>query len=165
MRQTKAQVVGLIGGALVALVLVGCGRSGMANRTAVVTFDGVTHHYTLDSCGLDGTTVFVVGRGTNGDILQAVIGVKADHRTGIAASTGITAGRSGATVSAFGTESWARRQGTGRPPGHVNSAGVQGSRIQLSAAAEPVDDQGNVLSVSAARGSASPLTLDARCDR
>lgn len=178
--------VGLAVVVLAGPLLGGCGRKEFADRTARVTVDGATTEYQVDSCGRDQSTVFVVGRADGGRILQAVVGLRPDNRTGIPASTGITltgvevartsttssaatgSAASGSSVpavaelAAFGAESWARRGETGDPPGRIASARVRGSRIQVSGDLEPAPSPDAAGSAEPVR---IPFTLDARCDR
>lgn len=139
----------------------GCGREpGFEDRTARVTVDGETTTYTVDGCGLDEETVFVLGRTDDGRVLQAVLGVEADGETGVTASTGFSVTEADDPVSAFGAEAWARRGEAGNPPGTIESALVRGARIQASGRAQPTDVTGDPTS-------ADPIafSLDARCDQ
>lgn len=143
------------------LGLAGCGREpGFEDRTARVTVDGKTTPYAVDGCGLDGETVFVLGRTEDGRVLQAAVGVEADGETGVTASTGLSVTEGEAPVSAFGSEAWARRGETGDPPGAIDSARVRGARIQASGRAQPTDVAGDPTS-------ADPVafSFDARCDQ
>lgn len=150
---------------LVALVLAsgvasGCSREpAFEDRTARVTVDGDTTTFEIDSCGKDGETVFVVGRTTDGAVLQAVVGVEDDGETGVPASTGLTVTEVDRPVSAFGEEAWARQRETGAPPGEIRTARVRGARIQAAGEAQPVDVAGDPTSADPV-----PFTLDARCD-
>ena len=105
-------------------------------------------------------TVFVVGHSSKGDVVQAVVGVEADGRTGAVASTGLTVGPGGAELAAFGAESWQRRGESGAAPGRIDSAQVRGSRIQVS---------GRLVQTETAAGVAPApsvaFSFDARCDR
>ena len=127
---------------------------------AQVTIAGHVTVFHVDSCGLDHRTAFVVGRADDGSVLQAVIGVRADHTTGIPASTGVTITDDPASVSAFGAESWHRRGQSGAPPGRITSARIRGSRIQVCAFAQPVDDEDLPTTAPV-----EELHLDARCDQ
>lgn len=147
--------------ALVPLLLAaGCSRNGFDDRTARVAVHGRTTTYTVDTCGLDGTTVFVVGRAPGGSILQAVVGIVKGKNTGVPASTGITFSDEGVDLAAFGPESWSRRGEAGRAPGRVTSARLRGSRIQVSGEVEAVD--GNDRPSEPRR--TDPFSFDARCD-
>ena len=84
-RQLPAMVL-LVAGSLVGA---GCSRSTFHDRTARLTREGVVTEFSLDSCGRDGVTVFVVGRTEGGRILQAVVGLRKDRRTGITDLTGV----------------------------------------------------------------------------
>ncbi|MGN6695411.1 MAG: hypothetical protein ACTHN0_14640, partial [Aquihabitans sp.] len=87
----RERVVGLV--ALVAVLgagLIGCSKNEFEDRTAVVRVGGAMQTYEVESCGLDEQTVFVVGRADDGAIVQGVMGLKKDDKTGIPASTGIT---------------------------------------------------------------------------
>ena len=141
-------------------VAAGCGGDEFADRTARIDLRGRTTTYEVDDCGLDGQTLFVVARSPGGSVLQAVVGLRADDRTGIPASTGLTFSDDGDDYAAFGAESWSRRSGSGRAPGRITEAALRGSRIQVSGLVEQVDDQD--------RPDEPPLTtpfsLDARCD-
>ena len=151
---------------VLALALVaGCGRDEFDDRTARVALGGRTTTFELDSCGLDGTTAYVVGRSDDGTVLQAVVGVEGDDgTTGVPASTGLTvAPRDTDAMVAFGAEAWTRRGESGEPPGRITSARIRGSRIQAEGEAVPVDDDGRPLDRPA---TANPVdvSLDARCD-
>lgn len=150
---------------VLAITLVaGCGRDEFDDRTARVALGGRTTTFELDSCGLDGTTAYVVGRTGDGTVLQAVVGVEDDGTTGVPASTGLTvSARDADAMGAFGAEAWARRGEGGEPPGRITSARIRGSRIQAEGEAVPVDDDGRPLDRPAP---ANPVdvSLDARCD-
>ncbi len=133
---------------------------GFEDRTARVTVDGETTTFQVDGCGLDGTTVFVLGRTDDGDVLQAVVGVEADGATGVPASTGLTVTEADVPVAAFGAESWARRSEEGPPPGDITSARVQGARIQAAGDAQPLDINEQPTSADPV-----PFSFDARCDQ
>ncbi len=140
--------------------LVGCGKKDdFEDHTAIVTIGGKATTYQLDSCGRDHETVFVVGRAKDGSVLQAVVGTKKDHKTGVLDSTGLSIIHDPDSVSAFGKESWARRGQSGTAPGTITSARIRGSRIQVSTLAQPVD-------ADESPTAADPITttLDARCD-
>jgi hypothetical protein len=166
--------------ALLALVVAGtvlgaggCGKDGFEDRTARVTIGEKTTSYVVDSCGLDGRTLFVVARSDGGSVLQAVVGLKADRRTGIPASTGLTVARpateaeyasgddSRVAYGAFGAESWARRGRNGSPPGHITSARLRGSRIQVGGDAVRVDPEDRPVGGS----SSQRVSIDVRCDQ
>jgi len=144
-----------------AVVAAGCGREpDFDDRTAQVTVGGDTTTYQVDACGLDGRTVFVVGRSDDGGgVVQAVVGVEADGETGVTASTGVTVTEGDHPVAAFGDEAWARRDEAGEAPGQINSARVRGARIQASGRAQPVAVDGSPTSADRV-----PLSFDARCD-
>ena len=115
-----------------ALAAVGCGRGGdFPDRTAVVALGGSSQTYDVVSCGRDGRTVFVVARAPDGALLQGVVGLAADRKTGVLASTGLTVDLDPTTtssrVAAFGAESWARRGRSGHPPGTITAARLRGS--------------------------------------
>lgn len=138
----------------------GCSREpGFEDRTAQLTLDGDTTRFTVDDCGKDGETVFLVGRSDDGAVLQAVVGVEDDGETGVVTSTGFTLTELPEPVAAFGDESWARQGETGAAPGAVASARVRGARIQAAGDAQPVDVAGDPTS-----GDPVPFRLDARCD-
>lgn len=145
-------------------VAVGCGRGEFADRTAVVEVGGSRQTYQVDSCGLDGTTLYVVGRAADGAVLQAVVGLEDDLATGIPASTGVSVDadpqRTDTRIAAFGAEAWERRGATGPAPGSVSSARLRGSRIQLSAEAVAVD----ALDRPVTGAEPTLLRVDARCD-
>ena len=160
---------------LVLVLLAGCGRGEFADRRAEVDIGGRTTTYTLDTCGLDGQTLFVVGRSTGGDVLQAVVGVEKDGSTGVPRSTGLTVTDDGRQLSAFGPESWQRRGESGPAPGRITGAALRGSRIRASGdlAVEDVStvgtglDGGGATDGGTSTGGASQMvsfTLDARCD-
>ncbi len=119
--------------------LAGCGKSEFKDRTARITVDGRGTQYTVDSCGLDGHTLFVVGRADDGGVLQAVVGLSKDRKKGVTASTGFSVTQGPTAVEAFGQESWHRRGKSGPPPGEVTSARLRGSRIQVAGQARFVD--------------------------
>jgi hypothetical protein len=125
-----------------------------------VTVDGRTTTYELDSCGLDETTLFVVGRSSDGSVLQAVVGLEDDGTTGIPAATGLSVSSGDEDLAAFGPESWARREGEGAPPGEIRAASLRGSRIQVAGGVEPVDAEG----APTVPGTLLDVTVDARCD-
>lgn len=160
-----------------AVSLVGCSRNEFEDRTARLTVGDTTSTVQLDSCGLDGTTVFIVGRAPGDVVLQAVVGVEDDGRTGVVTSTGLTvegggwlqeAPNSGVladSVGASGAESWERRGQTGRPPGSITSADVRGARIQVAGELEPLDvTTGRPIASSPDDARSLPFRLDARCD-
>ncbi|MEZ5177155.1 MAG: hypothetical protein R2746_02445 [Acidimicrobiales bacterium] len=155
----------------------GCSRNEFEDRTAQLDVGGESTTLELDSCGLDGTTVFVVGRGPGDVVLQAVVGVEDDGRTGVPDSTGLTVDGAGFaresansavladSFGASGDESWARRGQTGRAPGTITSARVRGSRIQVAGRLEPLDvDTGRPVATSADAARPISFRLDARCD-
>ncbi len=144
-----------------ALLASGCSREpAFEDRTARVTWGDRTVTFQVEACGLDGGTVYVVGRTDSGAVLQAVVGVEADGETGVPESTGITVFDFDVTdVTAFGDEAWARRGETGEAPGEVETARVKGARIQASGTGVPTGDDGR-----AAGGEAQALRFDARCD-
>jgi hypothetical protein len=158
--------------------VVGCGgRDEFQDRTARLTVGGVTSELELDSCGLDGSTVFLVGRGPGTVVLQAVVGVEDDGRTGVTASTGLTVEGGGwvkeapnsavlaDSLGASGVESWERRDQTGRAPGAITSAEVRGARIQVEGRLEPLDiSSGLPIARSTTDALVVPFRLDARCD-
>lgn len=141
--------------------LAGCGREpGFEDRTARVIIDGDTTTYEVDGCGLDGQTVFVLGRADDGRVLQAVVGVETDGQTGVTASTGMSVTDGKDPVSAFGAEAWARRGRDGEAPGAISSARVRGARIQASGRAQRTEPGGHPTAAGAVA-----FTLDARCDQ
>lgn len=143
------------------VALAGCGRDGFPDRTARVTDGARTITFQVESCGRDGRTVYVLGRTPDGQVLQAVVGVRADHRTGVVASSGLTVGDRARDRGAFGAEAWTRRGQDGPPPGRITSAAVRGARIQLAGGLVPLDATGH----PAAGSEPSAFTLDARCDQ
>jgi hypothetical protein len=145
-------------------LLVGCGLGAFEDKTAVVEVGGSTRTFEVDSCGLDGRTVFLVARADDGSILQAVVGLEAEANDGIVDSTGVTIDadpdRTDTRSAAFGAEAWARRGETGAPPGRIDSARLRGSRIQFDGqlvALDAFDDP-----VPGAE--LQPFSVDARCD-
>lgn len=153
--------------ALVALGgLVGCGKDEFKDRTAVVQLGGSRVTYEIDSCGLDGQTVFVVGRAPDGAVLQGVMGLRKDDTTGIPASTGMTVDldptSTDSRLAAFGAEAWERRGSSGAAPGSITSAKLHGSRIQFSGTAVPVDADDQPVGVRG--GDEQKFSVDARCD-
>ena len=153
-----ATAIAVVGG------LVGCAKDEFADRSAVVTVGGSSQTYEVESCGLDGETVFVVARAEDGAIVQGVMGLEDDDETGIPASTGATVDLDPTSedtrVAAFGAESWERRGGPGAAPGTITAAKLRGSRIQFSGQAVPVDAD----DVPVPDGRAERFSLDARCD-
>jgi len=150
-------VVGLV---IASSALTACSRGDFEDRTAQVTADGSSQTYQLTSCGLDGTTVFLVGQAPGGKVLQAVVGVEPDHETGVPGSTGLSFGPPDGTRAAFGSESWQRRGEPGSPPGRITSARVRGSRIQATGTTDRVDAQGT----PSPAADPQAFSLDARCD-
>lgn len=126
----------------------------------MVTIDDDTLRFALDSCGLDGSTLFVVGRSDAGEILQAVVGMEDDEATGQPAATGFTFEVDSLTYGAFGATAWERRNGRGEPPGEISRATMRGARIQLAGSAELVGDG----RVTGDPSSSLVVALDARCD-
>ena len=149
---------------LVVAGVAGCSRSEFEDRTAVVSVGGSSQTYEVDSCGLDEQTVFVVARADDGAVVQAVMGLEDDDKTGIPASTGITIDLDPTSedtrVAAFGAESWERRGSVGAPPGSITSAKLRGSRIQFAGTVVPVDAK----DVPVPDGEPQSFSLDARCD-
>jgi hypothetical protein len=140
--------------------LAGCGKSEFKDRTAQVSVDGHGTRYTVDSCGLDGQTLFVVGRADDGSVLQAVVGLTKDQKNGVTASTGFSVIEGPTTVEAFGQESWERRGKTGPAPGEITSARLRGARIQLGGQARFVDTDEVPTSPKSI-----DVSIDARCDQ
>lgn len=154
-------MAGLI--ALVTAVGLGaCSRDDFGDRTAVVSAGDRTVDFTIDSCGLDGSTLFVVGRSDAGEILQAVIALADDGASGDPAATGVTFDVGVDTYGAFGPTAWSRRAGAGAVPGHISWARLRGARIQFAGEADPVDEDGRAVT----GGGAEPVRfdVDARCD-
>ncbi len=143
-------------------VLPGCSRDGFEDRTATVTVDDTTASFTLDACGLDDDTLFVVGRSDDGSILQAVITLDDDGETGQPEGTGATFDLDAESFAAFGERAWELREGTGPAPGRISWAHLRGARIRAAGEAAPVDDDGRALAGSGA--DLVPFELDARCD-
>lgn len=154
--------------AVATVVLVGatsaCSKNEFEDQTAVVSVGGSTQTYEIDSCGLDGRTVFVVGRADDGAIVQGVMGLERDDKTGVTESTGVTIDLDPSSdqtrVAAFGDEAWERRGSSGNPPGSITSAKLRGSRIQFSGNVVPVDAN----DVPVPNGEAQAFSVDARCD-
>ena len=98
---------------LIALVLVvaalpgACSRHEFADRSARLTVDGKTATYTVDSCGLDHRTVFVVARDPSGSVIQAVVGVQKDEKTGVPDRTGLTVTSSSGWTTTPRASAWA----------------------------------------------------------
>lgn len=149
---------------VVAAVFPACGRDGFEDRTATVTVDDTTASFTLDACGLDGDTLFVVGRSDDGDILQAVIALDDDGETGRPEGTGLTFDTDAASFAAFGERAWELREGTGPAPGRISWAHLRGARIQVAGEAAPVDADGRTLAGSGVGTAPVSFELDARCD-
>lgn len=148
---------------LATTLLAGCSRDDFEDRTAVVTLGGGDQAFSVDACGRDGETVFVVARADDGAVAQVVLGVDADG-AGVPDSSGITVDAdptaSDTRVAAFGAESWARRGTAGDPPGTVEAAALRGSRIQLSGEVVPVDGDDRPV----AGAEPTRFSFDARCD-
>lgn len=144
--------------ALGGVALAGCGGDEFEDRTAIVDVDGQTTTFEITTCGLDGTTAFVVGYSEGGEILQAVVGVEEDDlEAGVPASTGVTVTEGEGDLAAFGAEAWSRRGESGPAPGSIADARIRGARIQADGRFAVTDADGNV-----AEG---PLfRFDARCD-
>jgi hypothetical protein len=144
--------------------LAGCAKSEFEDRTADIAIGGSSQTYQIDACGLDGETVFLVARADDGAIVQGVMGLEDDDRTGIPESTGLTvdldADADDSRVAAFGAEAWERRGSSGPPPGSISSAKLRGSRIQFSGTVVPVDAD----DVPVANGRSDSFSVDARCD-
>ena len=144
--------------------LAGCSKSEFEDRTANIKVGGSQQQYEVESCGLDGRTVFVVARADDGAIVQGVMGLRKDDQTGIPASTGITIDLDPSSdetrVAAFGAEAWERKGSSGKAPGSISSAKLRGSRIQFSGTAVPVDAD----DVPVPNGEPQTFSLDARCD-
>lgn len=144
--------------------LAGCAKSEFEDRTANIAVGGSSQTYRIDSCGLDGETVFLVARSDDGAIVQGVMGLEDDDRTGIPESTGLTvdldADSEDTRVAAFGAEAWERRGSSGPPPGSISSAKLRGSRIQFSGTVVPVDAD----DAPVADGRSDSFSVDARCD-
>lgn len=158
------RIAALLVVAALASALAGCGRNEFEDRTAVVGVGGSRQTYQVDACGRDGETVFVVARADDGAIVQGVMGLEDDRKTGVPASTGITvdldASSDQTRVAAFGAEAWERRDKAGKAPGSITSAKLRGSRIQFSGDVVPVDAD----DVPIPDGETQPFSLDARCD-
>jgi hypothetical protein len=142
----------------------GCAKDDFADRSAVVTIGGSRQTYEVESCGLDKQTVFVVARADDGAILQGVMGLEKDDKTGVPASTGVTVDLDPSSedtrVAAFGAEAWERRGSAGKAPGSISSAKLRGSRIQFSGDVVPVDAN----DVPVPDGTPDRFSVDARCD-
>lgn len=163
-RRRSGGVVAACGLVVLACGLAGCGKDEFADKTARVELSGRTTTFEVDSCGLDGRTAFVVGRSEGGSVLQAVIGVGADERTGVTRSTGLSVIDDNVELAGFGQESWERRGLSGSAPGTITSARIRGSRIQAAGTLVPVDADGKPTATSSAAGSGTRFSLDARCD-
>ncbi|MFN8017457.1 MAG: hypothetical protein U0P45_04965 [Acidimicrobiales bacterium] len=143
----------------------GCGRHEFEDRTAIVTVGDARTSFSLDDCGRDGQTIYVVGRADDGSMFQAVMGLRKDKVTAVERSTGFTLDadpqRSDTRVGAFGVEAWERKGGTGAAPGRIDSARLRGSRIQFDGQAVPLDASDREVP------GAEPahFSFDARCDR
>ena len=164
--QAWRRLVAILATAVVAVSgLVGCGTDEFADRSAVVKLGGSTVPYDVSACGLDGQTVFVVAEAPDGALLQGVMGLEEDDKTGIPESTGVTVDLDPATddsrVAAFGPEAWERRGSTGPPPGSIASARLRGSRIQFSGTVVPVDADDQPVG----GGDGQDFSVDARCDQ
>jgi len=133
--------------------LVGCGGAEFEDRTAEVSLGETSISFDLVSCGLDGSTVFLVGRGGGASILQVVMELDDDASTGLVEATGVSVDRAGEFHEAFGEQSWRARGETGDPPGVIESAQLRGSRVQIEGRA-----------ASSKGGTPLDLSVDARCD-
>lgn len=118
--------------------------------------------FQVDSCGLDGSTLFVVGRSGQGEILQAVVELEDDDSSGVPEATGFTVEIGDDTLGAFGPTAWTLREGQGAAPGSISWSRLRGARIQIAAEAEGVDAEGRPVNDP----SSSPVRVevDARCD-
>jgi hypothetical protein len=132
--------------------LVGCAKDEFADRTARLDLNGTTVALDLESCGLDGETLFLVGRSSSGHVVQAVVALADDGTTGVVGGTGVSVDLDERAYEAFGADAWGRRGEAGEPPGEVGWARLRGSRIQVAGELDEVD------------GPPVPFTLDARCD-
>ena len=154
--------------ALLALAGSGCGKkpSGPDDRTASVRIDGRTRDFVIDSCGIDGRTVFVVGRPADGGdepgqvILQAVVGfIDREHQEIDLDAVAVTVDLSESErIGAIGPESLERLGGTPPAPGTIESAQRRGSRITIRAEAEHL-----TMDNSGTGTSAGQLIVDTRC--
>lgn len=142
----------VLGVGLVLAVLAGCARDDFPDRSARVDLDGTVVTFDLASCGLDGDTLYLVGRSRAGHVLQAVVVLEDDGTTGDPAGTGVSVDLDDRSSEAFGADSWRLRGEEGEAPGAVGWARLRGSRIQVGG---ELDEVG---------GPSVPFTLDARCD-
>lgn len=138
--------------------LTGCSTDEAPDTdTAELTVDGSASEVSLTACGLDGRTVFLVGRSSDGLVLQAVIGLDEDDEADLAA-TAVTVDRDGAISAAAGADAAPGLQLTGPAPGEIRSASLEGDRVRMTADLERVTNgrrsTGDV---------AGELRLDARC--
>ncbi len=163
-----ARTVVVVALVLAASVSAGCGKkpSGPDDRTATVRIDGRTLDFVVDSCGIDGRTVFVVGRPADPtadpgqQIMQAAVGfADRQHQDIDLDAVAVTVDLSATDrVGAIGPESLDRLGGTPPAPGRIESAQRRGSRITIRARAErlTMDNKGT-------GESAGPLVVDTRC--
>lgn len=161
-RRTRRSVAALLAAAVALATLSACGGNEFEDRTATVDIAGRTTTFTLDSCGLDETTLFVVGRSSGGDVLQAVVGLDDDVATGVIESTGLTVTDEGRDLAAFGPEAWDRRAGAGPVPGAITEASLRGARIQARGTLVSIDE--SVSGDPELGDQELAFTLDARCD-
>jgi hypothetical protein len=146
---------------VVVLAAGACSTGGsFPDRTARVTISGHTTDFTVTSCGRDGQTGYVVGHAADGSVVQAVIGVRKDHHTGVPESTGVSVIDDPHSVEAFGPESWSRLRKTGPAPGTVTSDRIKGARLQAEGTAQPVDSHDDPTDAKPV-----PFSFDARCDK
>ena len=166
MARSLRRILAVAATVLVALGgLGGCGRKEFEDRTAIVTVGDARTSFTLDECGRDGQTIYVVGRADDGSMFQAVMGLRKDKLTAVARSTGFTLdadpSRDDTRVGAFGNEAWERKGGAGAAPGRIDDARLRGSRIQFDGQAVPLDGADRRVPGAAS----THFSLDARCDR
>lgn len=150
-------------GIIVALVLASCGKDDFPDRQAIVEVDGrsTTFQLEVETCGLDGDTVFVLGHADGGAVLQAVVGVDPDDPTDAEpAASGITVSDGPIDLGAFGADAWKRRGEEGDAPGVVTDVAIRGARVQLEGEAVELDDTGQPSGTERE----ARISLDARCD-
>lgn len=143
----------------------GCSRTEFQDRTAEVTLGDTLITFDLEACGLDGTTVFLVGRGAGGSVLQMVMEVEDDGSSGVVDGTGLSVDRGSQFHEAFGPAAWKARGESGPAPGSIAWARLRGSRIQAGGTLEAgVSATSSVPADALPDDTDVPFTVDARCD-
>jgi hypothetical protein len=146
----------------VVLAAAGCrAPSGPATNTAEVAVGGDDHTVRLESCGRDGSTIFLLGEG-DGVVLQVAIEVEGEPGEETAETSGVGLSvvfeEDDRAMGAFGSDAAERADIPGTPPGTVDSVRIDGSRVRISAQAEVLDGDNRGTGEAAGQ-----LTVDANC--